>query len=134
VKGQTTIEHYINHTRADNPGNLHDEAWNYADDLVERMRKGELEMMRSLLEKYQMGMITDDHLVVESLHMVDPENPGLVLSGLPDNILHRMLKFANEYLGSRMVTNYGVLPAQDQVLATRDWIEMSVQQKANQRA
>jgi hypothetical protein len=39
-KGKTTIEHYINHTRADNPGNLHDEAWDYADDLVERMRKG----------------------------------------------------------------------------------------------
>src|SRR5947209_7593438 len=40
-KGKTPIEHYINHTRADNPGNLHDAAWDYADDLVERLRKGE---------------------------------------------------------------------------------------------
>ena len=32
-------------------------------------------MMRSLVEKYRTGMITDDHLVVESLHMLDPENP-----------------------------------------------------------
>jgi len=28
-------------TDFDNPGNLHDEAWDAADDLVERMRKGE---------------------------------------------------------------------------------------------
>ena len=81
-----------------------------------------------------MGMVTDDHLVVESLHMVDPENPGLVLSSLPDNILHRMLQFAQENLHSRMVTNYGVLPAQDQVLAARHWIEKSLQQKANKTA
>ena len=73
-------------------------------------------MMRSLVEKYRMGMITDDHLVVESLHLVDPENPGPVLSSLPENILHRMLRFANEYLHGCMVTNYGVLPEQDQIL------------------
>jgi hypothetical protein len=91
-------------------------------------------MMRSLVEKYRLGMITDDHLVVESLHMVDPENPGLVLSCLPDNILQRTLQFAKEYLSGRMVTNYGVLPAHDQVLAAIRWIEMSVQQKANKTA
>jgi hypothetical protein len=39
TKGKTPIEHYINHTRPDNPGNLHDQAWDYADDRVERMRK-----------------------------------------------------------------------------------------------
>jgi hypothetical protein len=39
-KGKTRIEHYINYTRVDNPGNLHDKAWNHADELVERMRKG----------------------------------------------------------------------------------------------
>lgn len=40
IKGKTTIERYINYTRPDNPGNLHDQAWDYADDLVERMREG----------------------------------------------------------------------------------------------
>ena len=90
-------------------------------------------MSRSLVEKYQLGMITDDHLVVESLHTVDVENPGLVLSSLPDNILPRILRFATDYLHGRMVTNYGVLPTRDQVLAARDWIEESVQQKANKR-
>ena len=78
-------------------------------------------MTRSLVEKYQMGMISDDHLVVESLHLIDPDNPGLVLSTLPDKILPRVLRFVNEYLHGRMVTNYGVLPAQDQVLAARTW-------------
>ena len=91
-------------------------------------------MMRSLVEKYRMGVITDDHLVVESFNMVDPKNPGLVLSSLPENILHRMLQFAHEYVPSRMVTTYGVLPAQDQVLAANHWIEMSLQQKANKTA
>jgi hypothetical protein len=90
-------------------------------------------MMRSLVEKYRVGMITDDHLVVESLHMVDPENPGLVLGSLPDNILLRMLRFANEYADGRMVTNYGVVPARDQVLAAKHWIEKLLQQQ-NQTA
>ncbi len=87
-------------------------------------------MTRSLVEKYRLGMITDDHLVVESLQLVDPENPGLVLSTLPDAILLRTLQFAKEYLHGRMLTNYGVMPAQAQVLATSRWIEKSLQQKA----
>jgi hypothetical protein len=91
-------------------------------------------MMRSLVEKYRIEMVTDDHLVVEKLHLVDPENPGLVLSSLPDNILDRMLQFSKEYLHGRMVTNYGVLPARDQVLAASHWIEQSLQQKADKTA
>jgi hypothetical protein len=39
-EGRTTIEDFIDLTRPDNPGNLHDEAWDHADELVERMRKG----------------------------------------------------------------------------------------------
>ena len=83
-------------------------------------------MMRSLVEKYQAGMITDDHLMVESLHRVDPENPGLILGSLPDTILRRMLQFTNESADCRMITNYGVLPTQDQILAAKDWIEKLV--------
>ncbi len=63
--------------------------------------------------------------------MIDPENPGLVLSGLPDGILLQMLRFANEYLHGQMVTNYGVLPAHDQVLAARQWIEKLLPQAAD---
>jgi len=80
-------------------------------------------MTRSLVEKYQLGMISDEHLVVECLHMVDPDNPGLVLSDMPDKILSRIIRFASEYENGTMVTNYGLLPAQDQVLAAKQWIE-----------
>lgn len=37
--GRINIEQCIDQTRPDNPGNLHDEAWDYADELVLRMRK-----------------------------------------------------------------------------------------------
>jgi hypothetical protein len=38
-EGKTPIEHFIGLTMPDNPSNLHDQAWDYADELVERMRK-----------------------------------------------------------------------------------------------
>ena len=38
AKGKTSIESFNGHTMAGNPGNLHDEAWDYADKLVEIMR------------------------------------------------------------------------------------------------
>ena len=40
-EGKTPIEHFIGHTCIDNPGNFHDEAWDYADKLVEKMRRQE---------------------------------------------------------------------------------------------
>jgi hypothetical protein len=39
-EGNTTIEDFIRLTCPGNPGNLHDEAWEVADRLVERMRGG----------------------------------------------------------------------------------------------
>ena len=39
--GKTTIDEFIGLTCSGNPGNLHDEAWEFADNLVERMRRGE---------------------------------------------------------------------------------------------
>lgn len=39
---KTSIEQFIGHTCADNPGNFHDEAWEFADQLIQRMRKGEI--------------------------------------------------------------------------------------------
>jgi hypothetical protein len=91
-------------------------------------------MMRSLVEKYRKGMITDDHLVVECLHMLDPEDPSLVLSSLPEPILRRTLDFAKKYLAGTMLTNYGLLPARDQVLAAQSWIERFFQRAANKTA
>jgi hypothetical protein len=89
-------------------------------------------MTRSLIEKYRTGMITDDHLVVEALRLLDPEDPGAVLSSLPDEILSRIERFATECLRGQMITNYGPLPEKSQVLAARHWIEKTLQQKAGQ--
>jgi len=39
IDGRMTIEAFIEQTCPGSPGNLHDQAWDYADNLVERMRK-----------------------------------------------------------------------------------------------
>jgi hypothetical protein len=80
-------------------------------------------MMNSLVTMYRKGMITADHLVVECLNMIDPEDPALVLGALPDEILARMLDLVRSYRPDGMVTNYGILPAIDQIEAARRWIE-----------
>ncbi len=80
-------------------------------------------MTASLVAAYRKGAITADHLVVQCLHMVDPEAPGLVLDPLPDELIVRTLEFARRYRPGRMVTNYGALPTADQVEAARRWIE-----------
>jgi len=80
-------------------------------------------MMTGLVAMYQKGAITADHLVAECLHMVDPENPALVLDSLPDEILMRMREYARKFRQGQMVSNYRVLPAVDQVEAARTWIE-----------
>ncbi len=40
MRGKVKIEHFIGMTCPGNPGNFHDMAWDYADNLVMRMRKG----------------------------------------------------------------------------------------------
>ena len=79
--------------------------------------------MTALVNQYRRGAITADHLVVQCLNMIDTEHPELVLAGLPPEILDRMSSFVLRYLPGRMVTNYGPLPAADQVAAARHWLE-----------
>jgi hypothetical protein len=80
-------------------------------------------MINSLVSMYEKGAITADHLVAQCIHMIDPEDPGSVLSDLPDSILDRMLDYTRRYQPDRMISNYGTLPATDQVEAAKDWIE-----------
>jgi hypothetical protein len=80
-------------------------------------------MIKRLVEMYQTGAITADHLVAECLHIVDPGHPELVLGMLPASILERMLKYARDYQPEAMRTNYGIAPAPDQVQAAKSWIE-----------
>jgi hypothetical protein len=84
-------------------------------------------MTARLVALYEKGDITADHLIVESLRLLDPANPGLVLEALPNEVLPRVLKYAQEYRPGKMRTNYGVQPTPDQVAAARKWIEASAE-------
>jgi hypothetical protein len=84
-------------------------------------------MMNSLLTMYQKGAITADHLVVQCLLSIDPADPAPVLDTLPDAVLARVIEFARQYRPDGMVTNYGIVPAIDQVEAATRWIEGSRQ-------
>ena len=79
-------------------------------------------MIEKLVEMYQIGAITADHLVLQCLHMVDPQHPDRVLEGLPTTALSGMLKYAHEYQPGQ-IANYGLQPVEDQVNAAKRWIE-----------
>jgi hypothetical protein len=80
-------------------------------------------MINPLVSMYEKGAITGEHLVAQCMHMIDPDDPGLVLSNLPISILDRMLEYIRRYKPDRMISNYGVLPTTDQVEAAKIWIE-----------
>ena len=80
-------------------------------------------MITSLVRMYEKGAITADHLVAQCIQMIDPDDPGLVLSDLPDSILDRMLAYTRRYQPDRMKSTYGIPPATDQAEAARNWIE-----------
>jgi hypothetical protein len=80
-------------------------------------------MINQLVSMYEKGAITGDHLVAQCVHMIDPDDPGLVLGELPNSILDRMLEYIRRYKPDRMISNYGILPATDQVEAAKIWIE-----------
>ena len=85
-------------------------------------------MIADLLRLYETGAITADHLAVESLDMVDPRHPELVLGTLPSPVLERMLKYVREYRPGAMRTNYGRQPSPDRVEAAKGWIEANAGQ------
>jgi hypothetical protein len=78
--------------------------------------------MNELLEMYKKGAITADHLVLESLHLVDPAKPETVLRSLPRDIIARIARLAEHYQRDRTTTNYGNLPTDEQVAAAAGWI------------
>jgi len=85
-------------------------------------------MIDALVAMYRKGALTADHLTAQCLHMVDPDHPGLILNALPHEVLTRMLEFTRQYTPNGMVTNYGPLPATDQVAAAKRWLEEEFQQ------
>ena len=80
-------------------------------------------MIPRLIAMYEEGAITAHHLVMEVLHRLDPATPSVVLEPLTQDILERMLKYANDFRPGKMRSNYEIQPTIDQVEAAKQWIE-----------
>ena len=87
-------------------------------------------MVDELIEMYREGAITGYQVMMDCLHLLDPDNPNPVLSRLPKEILEEMLDYAHRYDPSRMRSIAGLPPAVDQVRAAQRWIEEEKRQKA----
>ncbi len=86
-------------------------------------------MVDELIEMYQNGAITGYQVTIDCLHMLDPDQPDLVLIRLPEEILEEMLDYAHRYVPSCMRSNKGLPPAVDQVKSAQRWIEKIQRQK-----
>jgi hypothetical protein len=71
---------------------------------------------------YQEGAITGYQLMIDCLHMVDPQSPGLALGDLPAEIHAKILEYAARYDPRRVDPTNRILPTTDQVHAAAGWI------------
>jgi hypothetical protein len=90
-------------------------------------------MVDELIEMYRDGAITGYQVMMDCLHMLDPDHPDLVLSHLPEEILEEMLEYAQRYDPSCMRSNAGSPPAADQVKAAERWIGEKRRQEGEQK-
>jgi hypothetical protein len=88
-------------------------------------------MVAKLIEMYRAGAITGYQLMMDCLHMLDPNHPELVLNRLPGEVLEEMLDYTRRYDPSCMRSNAGLPPALDQVQAAQRWIEELRRQQAD---
>ncbi len=79
-------------------------------------------MIRTLIAMYESGSITGYQLMMDCLQMLDPVNPDLVLSELPEEILDEMLAYARRYDPGRPRSATFIPPAEDQVKTAERWI------------
>jgi len=89
---------------------------------------------KRLVSTYEKGAMTGHHLVVQSLLMIDPDDPGLVLSELSDPFLIDALNHAQKSQVGRMVSNYGTMPTADQIEAAILWINNRMAIRPNHEA
>ena len=80
-------------------------------------------MVRQLVEMYKDGFITGYQVMIDCLHMLDPDNPDLVLSHLPDEVLEEMLEYARRYDPRRPRSVSPIPPTLDQVRSAEQWIQ-----------
>jgi hypothetical protein len=79
-------------------------------------------MIERLIEMYESGSITGYQVMMDCLQMLDPNNPDLVLSELPEEILGEMLDYARRYDPRRPHSASLIPPAEDQVRTAERWI------------
>jgi len=79
-------------------------------------------MIKKLIEMYESGSITGYQVMMDCLQMLDPDNPDLVLSDLPEEILDEMVKYARRYDPRRQRSESLIPPAEDQVRTAERWI------------
>jgi hypothetical protein len=84
-------------------------------------------MIDLLIEKYRRGEITAGHAAVQLVHKIEACHPERVLQGVPLEILIRIRGFVKSYRPGGMVTNFGILPAVDQVEAAGRWIDANLE-------
>lgn len=77
--------------------------------------------MKTLMEMYNEGAITGYQLMLDCLHMLDPQNPDPVLSHLPPEVLEEMSAYARRY-DPRRIDRSLLPPAEDQVRAAQRWL------------
>ncbi len=79
-------------------------------------------MIKRLIEMYESGAMTGYQVMMDGLQMLDPDNPDLVLSDLPEEILDEMLEYARRYDPGRPHSASLIPPSEDQVRAAERWI------------
>ena len=79
-------------------------------------------MVRKLIEMYESGSITGYQLMMDCLQMLDPDNPELVLSELPGEVLDEMLAYTQRYDPRRPHSAKFIPPAEYQVRTAERWI------------
>jgi hypothetical protein len=88
--------------------------------------------VHDLIDMYRRGAITAYQVMMDSLQMLDPDHPDLVLSHLPEEILEELSSYARRYDPSSIRSIAGPPPAVDQVRAAQRWIEGKKRHRAEQ--
>ena len=79
-------------------------------------------MIQELVQMYKSGEITRYQVMIECIHMIDPQHPELVLESLPHDIHDEMLDYATRYDPRKHAPKERLMPANDQVQAAKQWI------------
>ncbi len=79
-------------------------------------------MIKTLIEMYESGSITGYQVMIDCLRMLEPDDPDLVLSDLPQEVLDEMLDYARHYDPRRPHSALLAPPAEEQVRTAELWI------------